>query len=146
HARSLPPGHTAERCWSNRHGRREHHDNGLRRGVHPMQRFTKMLLALGLTGVLAACGGAPGSADWAGTVRDSAGIRIVENPAVGLWRRGEEWRVVEELRIGVTEGEPEYMFGNITGMAADRDGRIYVLDQQAQEVRIFDAQGTFLRK
>ncbi len=110
-----------------------------------MERPTTLILSALAATALAACGGAPRSAEWAGTVRDSAGITIVENPAVGMWRPGEAWTVVEELRIGVAEGDPEYQFGNITGIDADSDGRIYVLDQQAQEVRIFDAQGTLLR-
>src|SRR5690606_18561286 len=110
-----------------------------------MERHTTMILSALAATALAACGGAPSSAEWAGTVRDSAGITIVENPVVGLWRPGEAWSVVEELRIGVAEGDPEYQFGNITGIDADSDGRIYVLDQQAQQVRIFDAQGTLLR-
>src|SRR5690606_7633198 len=110
-----------------------------------MERPTTLILSALAATALAACGGAPSSAEWAGTVRDSAGITIVENPAVGMWRPGEAWTVVEELRIGVAEGDPEYQFGNITGIDADSDGRIYVLDQQAQEVRIFDAQGTLLR-
>lgn len=89
--------------------------------------------------------GNPGPGRRAGTVRDSAGVAIVENPAVGVWRPGEAWRVVEELRIGVAEGAPEYQFGNIVGIDADSDGRIYVLDQEAQQIRVFDAQGTLLR-
>lgn len=110
-----------------------------------MQRHAKMILSAVAATALAGCGGAASTAEWTGTMRDSAGITIVENPAVGMWRPGEAWTVVEELRIGVAEGDPDYQFGNIAGIDADSDGRIYVLDQQAQQVRIFDAQGTLLR-
>lgn len=109
-----------------------------------MQRRGMKLLAVAAAAGLAACGGA-NAGEWAGTVRDSAGVAIVENPATGIWRPGEAWRVVEELRIGVAEGDPEYQFGNIVGVDVDSDGRIYVLDQQAQQVRVFDAQGTLVR-
>lgn len=44
---------------------------------------------------------------------------------------GSQWggtaELVEELRIGVVEGDPEYMFGGITGIAADADG-VHVRD------------------
>ncbi|HEY8470714.1 MAG TPA: 6-bladed beta-propeller [Longimicrobiales bacterium] len=110
-----------------------------------MQRHRLVSLSATAAAVLAGCGGAPGSGDWAGTERDSAGVVIVENPGTGVWRPGEQWSVVEELRIGVAEGDPDYQFGNVAGIDADSDGRIYVLDQQAQELRIFDAQGTLLR-
>jgi len=110
-----------------------------------MQRTKLALFSAAALMVLAACGGAGSRAEWAGTVRDSAGVPIVENPAAGLWRPGEAWRVIEELRIGAVEGEPEYQFGNIAGIDADSDGRIYVLDQHAQEIRVFDAEGKLLR-
>ena len=41
--------------------------------------------------------------DWAGTVVDSAGIPVVQNPAEGLWGPDEAWSVVEELSIGTME-------------------------------------------
>jgi hypothetical protein len=104
-----------------------------------------VILSTAAAAALAGCGGSPGSGEWAGTTRDSAGVVVVDNPGIGVWRPGEQWSVVEELRIGVAEGDPDYQFGNITGIDADSDGRIYVLDQQAQALRIFDADGTLLR-
>jgi hypothetical protein len=50
------------------------------------------------------------------------------------------------LRIGEIDGEPEYQFGQITGLNVDHEGRLYVGDSQAREVRVFDAAGVFLRK
>jgi len=110
-----------------------------------MQRQSLVILSASAAIVLAGCSGASGSGRWAGTVRDSAGVAIVENPATGMWRPGEAWTVVEELRIGVAEGDPDYQFGNIGGIDVDSEGRIYVLDQHAQQVRVFDPQGTLLR-
>lgn len=97
-----------------------------------------------LCGAVAACGG--GSAgEWGGTVTDSAGVAIVSNPAAGVWRGSNGWRVEETLRIGATDGDPNYQFGAIVGLDVDGDGRIYVLDQQAQNVRVYDANGAYLR-
>lgn len=36
------------------------------------------------------------------------------------------------------------MFGQISGVAVDDSGRVYVTDRQAHEVRVFDSGGTFL--
>jgi hypothetical protein len=101
-----------------------------------------LLLALALT----ACGGEAGSAPvWEGSVRDSAGIRIVENPARGIWTDESRWHLHEELRIGVAEGDPELQFGSVTGLDVDAEGHIWVLDNQASRIRVFDAEGTLLR-
>lgn len=50
-----------------------------------------------------------------------------------------------DLRIGVVEGDPRLMFGQIRGIEADDEGRIYVLDNQGGETRVFAPDGTFLR-
>ena len=45
---------------------------------------------------LGACSGGD-SINWAGTVTDSAGVIIVENPAEGVWNVNSGWDVEEEL-------------------------------------------------
>lgn len=37
-----------------------------------------------------------------------------------------------------------YVFGDIADVALDREGKVYVLDRQYRQVRIFDSHGTFL--
>jgi hypothetical protein len=49
------------------------------------------------------------------------------------------------LTIGAVDGVPHEMFGDIRAIEVDTDGRIYVLDYQAAEVRAFDSSGTYLR-
>lgn len=49
------------------------------------------------------------------------------------------------LTIGALHGEPHETFGDIRAIEVDTDGRIYVLDYQAAEVRAFDSSGTYLR-
>lgn len=95
---------------------------------------------------LTACGSGPSTGMWGGEVVDSAGITIVRNPATGIWRSGEAPSLEVVLRLGEVDGEPEYQFGLITGINVDEEGRIYIGDSQAQEVRVFDANGTFLRR
>ena len=105
--------------------------------------------AVSLAGVLslvavAACGVAGGEA-WQGTVRDSAGIQIVENPATGSWTEEDRWRLEEEMRIGTAEGEPEYQFSSLIAVEVGEDGFIYALDQQGQHIKVFDPHGKYVR-
>ncbi|HEX7117190.1 MAG TPA: 6-bladed beta-propeller [Longimicrobiales bacterium] len=93
---------------------------------------------------LAACGGGP-AGEWGGTVSDSSGVSIVANPETGLWRGAEAWTVEETLRIGALDGAAAYQFGAIQSLDVDSRGRIYVLDQQAQQIRVFDADGRHVR-
>lgn len=91
------------------------------------------------------CAEMESAAEWAGTVRDSAGVTIVENFGPPLWREGEEWALRETLRIGTVEGEPEYQFGQITNFIRMTDGRIVVSDGMAHRVRFYSPDGLHLR-
>jgi hypothetical protein len=85
-------------------------------------------------------------ARWAGTMDTlPSGQVVVHNPTTAIWRAGEEWRVVEELRIGGIEGTGPELFGNVASLAVDLAERIWVLDHQAQELRVFDADGQHVR-
>lgn len=54
-------------------------------------------------------------------------------------RRGEI-----DLAIGVIEGDPEYLFENVGALTRDADGRIYVGDRGAQDVRVYGEDGRYL--
>lgn len=45
------------------------------------------------------------------------------------------------LRIGMLDGPPEYIFGEVTGAIRLADGSVVVADEQAYEVRMYDAEG-----
>lgn len=75
-------------------------------------------------------------------VRDSAGIRIVENarPPDGSrlgWTLGPE----PAVSIGVLEGEEAYMLHWAVDATRLRDGRIVVANAGTNELRVFDADG-----
>lgn len=53
--------------------------------------------------------------------------------------------LVREVRFGVADGAEEYLFGNVTEMAVDSDGSMYVYDAQVPALRKYDANGRFLR-
>lgn len=47
-----------------------------------------------------------------------------------------------DLVIGEREGAEPYLFGNISGLAVDGEGRIFVADFQAHEIRVFGPDGS----
>jgi hypothetical protein len=102
-------------------------------------------LAAALLLPLAACGGDAAAAG--PTVRDSAGISIVQNE-VPAWRKGHEWRVSAEpvMDVGVADGDPDQQFSRVSHALRLSDGTLLVADGQANEIRAFDAQGRFLRR
>jgi hypothetical protein len=82
--------------------------------------------------------------EWAGSIETLAnGGIVVLNPATGIWPESETWRLVEELRIGSSDGSGPDVFSSLMSLslAVDQDGRMFVLDGQANEVRIFDRTG-----
>ena len=92
-----------------------------------------------------ACEGAD-SPDGAGTqVRDSANIRIIENasPPEGS-RLG--WRIGSEptVSIGEVDGEEPYLLHVAWDATRLSDGRIVVTNTSTQELRVFDARGTYV--
>lgn len=82
----------------------------------------------------------------AATVRDSAGVTLVENPAVPAdartgWTLGAE-PLVEIGALEGAEAEQLYRVRDATRLA---DGRIAIVNSGSQEVRVFDATGAHLR-
>jgi hypothetical protein len=76
---------------------------------------------------------------------DSAGVEIVINGRVGRWGSG-PFEFERTLRIGVVEGEDAYQFHGVSGVAVDPEGMLYVANGQSATIRIFDAEGRFLRE
>jgi hypothetical protein len=92
----------------------------------------------------AACAGGAGGPGY--TVRDSAGVAIVENlgPA---WGDGDSWEVLEPaaVEIGVAEGEDAYQLFEVAGAIRLDDGTIVIANGGTQEIRFYDATGRHLR-
>ncbi|MEQ9401228.1 MAG: biotin transporter BioY [Longimicrobiales bacterium] len=107
-----------------------------RRGSHGMVG----VVVVGVAAGACAGDGVPASGP---TLRDSAGVALVDNPAVGSWGEG-GWQVQEALVLRGEDGRPETEFGYVVDVAADGD-TLYVLDQYAQEVRVFGPGGGLVR-
>ena len=109
-------------------------------------------LGLAVSALPSACGspGSDAASRWSGTVDTlPSGEVAVRNPGDPVWEPGEEWRVVEELRIGSVEGDaedPDIFSGTSSPSMSMRGAAIFVLDHQAQEVRVFDSEGAFVLK
>jgi hypothetical protein len=100
---------------------------------------------VGLVG-LVVLGGCDRGDGWDGRVSTLAsGAELVENPATGLWRDGETWRVEEELRIGAAEGDGPDVFSVVLAFDVDDAGQIYAFDTMSRELRVFGPDGAFRR-
>ncbi len=74
---------------------------------------------------------------------DSAGVEIV---AVGAEDRVLGWTLRPLLTLGGEEEGPEGFYRVARGtVAADAEGRIYVLDPDGRKIQVFDTTGTHLR-
>lgn len=100
--------------------------------------------ALLLCCALAACGrGGGGDAVRVDTL--PGGTVAVHNPERGAWTEQTAWRAVEELRLGRADGGGPDVFAAPAALEVDALGRLYVLDTQAAEVRVFGADGRHVR-
>ncbi len=79
-----------------------------------------------------------------GTVRDSAGVVIVEH--AGLPSELPVWTIADsaEVRIGSIDGSGPEVMGRIVNLALLPTGGVVVADGQALELRAFDASGSHL--
>ena len=83
-------------------------------------------------------------ARWAGKIQERDGIVVVENPADPI-HRDAGLSLKEDLSIGRENAGDDYLFSDISGVDADDEGRIYVLDGSEANVRVFDRNGVFLK-
>lgn len=86
------------------------------------------------------------AAGWRGSMDElPGGAVLVRNPEQGAWGPGEAWKVSEDLRIGSVDEEGPALFGQVAAVEADPLGRVWVLDRQAKELRVFNAAGAHVR-
>jgi len=95
--------------------------------------------------LITSCGRPVADSDgWSGTVDTlESGRVVIHNPDVPS--RGWSWELRESFRLGAFLEEGPELFGQIAGLELDGEGRVYVLDGQASEIRVFGRDGAFLR-
>jgi hypothetical protein len=73
---------------------------------------------------------------------DSAGVQLVRNSGPSAFTA-----LTEVLRIGARDGGPPHLqFGDIRDIAVDANGRIHVADALSTTVRVFEAEGRFVKQ
>ncbi len=93
--------------------------------------------------LLAGCDAGPPTRDFSVTVTDSAGIEIVHTQVGDTG--AEALAVHEELRIGTVDGPPESQLFFVGRPVAATDGTVFVPLLRSGEIRVFDAEGAYLR-
>lgn len=74
------------------------------------------------------------------------GVEVVHNIEMDLSKTFKDFNFVEDLIIGVEEGDENYMFAYPADIESDEEGNIYILDYRDCVVRKYDSQGKFLKQ
>jgi hypothetical protein len=112
-----------------------------------------MVPLLSLSGALAfvlqGCTNSPDAANLGVTYDTIAGIEHVTSVGSGAWAETHgAWTLHEAgaVEIGQLDGPDQYVFGQISGLVVDAERRIYVANPQTREIKVFSADGEFLRR
>ena len=98
-------------------------------------------LAVGL-----ACAESRQEGHWQGTTDTTAsGAVVVRNTTGGLWDSASAWHLAEELRIGSADDSGPGALSNPRALEVDAAGRIYVVENQPMELRVYAPDGRYLR-
>ena len=73
------------------------------------------------------------------TIGDTTVVRTLSG---SVW--GAPATLVPEITIGRVEGAGEYLFGWIWSIAVDDEWNVYVFDEQAQHVQVYDSAGVYM--
>lgn len=102
------------------------------------------LVAMSMTACIA-CSEASGGRAGFEIETDSLGVIHATNRGSGEWPDAGGWRIdTPTFRVGSLDGPEEFTFGRVSDVAVGPDGRVYVIDFQATEVRVFGPDGAFL--
>ncbi|MDE2781991.1 MAG: hypothetical protein OXK77_03465 [Gemmatimonadota bacterium] len=92
---------------------------------------------------LIGCGDAGSRSDWT-TLRDTLPSGMVHVTNIPPAEASPTWALEEELRVGSMEGPGPDAFGYLHGLVALDGGGFAILDSQAQELRVFGADGAHI--
>ena len=104
-----------------------------------------LLLGLGLPVLFASITlMASAQGKWKGTVVKEGDVTVVKNPKEPLYKTP-VLELKEELSLGGPDAPGDQAFDSIRNFVVDDAGTIYVLDQRAAHVKVFDASGRYVR-
>ncbi len=80
-------------------------------------------------------------------IKTENGIPVVYNPKEPVNIKGSPTQLIlrPDLLIGEEAGDEKYMFSELRSVQVDDQGNIYVLDWKDIKIKVFDAQGKYLR-
>jgi hypothetical protein len=106
----------------------------------------RVFTAMTAVAALLACVGDAGPPAGTATIDTlSNGTVLVANTGTGVWEPETQWTLRETCRIGGIDAEGPEQLNEIVGLASDDLGRVYILDRQAQDIRVFTRDGSFVR-
>lgn len=110
--------------------------------MKPVTWGSAILAAAALMCALPGC--APSETGWQGKIESRDGVTVVHNPRAPL--HPEPVLELEEvLSIQGSETEEEQMFQDIRTLDVDSEGNIYVLDEGAADIKVFNGAGKHVR-
>jgi len=74
------------------------------------------------------------------------GVKVVKNLKTELDKAFKDLEFIEDLSIGVEEGDENFMFSYPVDVDSDSNGHIYVLDYQECLMTKYDSKGMFMTK
>lgn len=87
-----------------------------------------------------------GNKEQRATISWQNGIKIIQNSGKGLWQqKGRDVTFKQVLKIGVEEGDANYMFSKASTLALDKMGNIFIADGRECVIKKFDAEGRYLQ-
>ena len=80
-------------------------------------------------------------------IKTENGIQVVYNPKNPVKSLDSSFNMIlkEDLVIGTKEKNTDYYFEVIRDIKADADGNIYVVDETAHSIKLFDKDGNYLK-
>lgn len=92
--------------------------------------------------MLVSCGGQ--KAEWKGTIEEEDGVTVIKNPKEPMYDES-VFVLEDDLTIRGDEEKEEQMFQDIRTFDVNDNGDIYILDEKAANIKVFDSNGRHLR-
>lgn len=80
-------------------------------------------------------------------IEEKDGVTMIRNPKKAVKVKGapKALSLEEDLRIGIEEGDENYMFGSLRSVQVDDEENIYILDAEYIKVSVYDKNGRHIR-
>ncbi len=80
-------------------------------------------------------------------IQVEAGVTVVSNPLepVKVPRGPTELALEKDLRIGIADGDENYMFAEVRSVQVDDQDNIFVLDSKLINIKVYDERGSYIR-